>query len=126
MENVKKILIVEDDEPIIFSLSKKLELFKTVKVLCARNGEEGLSMALVEKPDLILLDIVMPEMDGIEMLRRLRKNDWGKTVKVIILSNLSSPEREDEAKKLGIKDYIIKAEWKLENVVSKVLEKLTE
>ena len=88
MENVKKILIVEDDEPIIFSLSKKLELFKTVKVLCARNGEEGLSMALVEKPDLILLDIVMPEMDGIEMLRRLRKNDWGKTVKVIILSNL--------------------------------------
>jgi len=121
-----QILIVEDDEPIIFSLSKKLELFKTVKVLCARNGEEGLSMALVEKPDLILLDIVMPEMDGIEMLRRLRKNDWGKTVKVIILSNLSSPEREDEAKKLGIKDYIIKAEWKLENVVSKVLEKLTE
>ena len=60
------------------------------------------------------------------MLRRLRKNDWGKTTKVILLSNLSSPEREDEARELRVNGYIIKAEWKLENVVSKVLEQLAK
>ena len=119
---IKKILIIEDDELIVFSLTKKLELAKGIKVLCAKNGAEGLAMSLAEKPDLILLDIIMPIMSGMDMLKQLRQDEWGKQANVIILSNLSSPEKEAEAKKLGVTDYIVKADWKLEDVISKALE----
>jgi two-component system, OmpR family, alkaline phosphatase synthesis response regulator PhoP len=123
---MKKILIVEDDAAILFSVSKKLELIENVQVLTAEDGEKGLATALSEKPDLILLDIVMPKMDGIEMLKKLRQDDWGKKAKVIILSNLSNSKKYAEAKKLGVTDYIIKADWKLADVAAKVMEKLAE
>ncbi len=120
----KKILIVEDDQPIFYSLNKKFELIQGVKVLGAADGQEGLSVALKEKPDLILLDIILPKMNGVEMLKKLRQDNWGKDIQVIVLSNLSNLDKEHEAKALGVKDYIVKADWKIEDVVKLVKEKL--
>jgi DNA-binding response OmpR family regulator len=115
----KKILIVEDDKSIVYSLVNKFNLSKGVKATHAEDGKKGLSMALKEKPDLILLDIILPKMDGVKMLQALRQDDWGKDAKVIVLSNLYNPDKERELKELGIIDYIIKADWKIEDVVEK-------
>jgi len=122
----QKILIVEDDKPILYSLASKFELIKGIKTVCAEDGKQGLKLAIEEKPDLILLDIMLPKMDGITMLKQIRQDDWGKNVKVIILSNLSNPEREQETRKLGVKDYIIKADWKIEDIMEKVGATLEE
>jgi len=120
----KKILVVEDESAVNYALSLKFNLIKGVELFFAKDGEQGLNMALEKKPDLILLDIIMPKMDGIEMLKKLRQDNWGKNVKVIILSNLSHTDREREARELGVEDYIIKAEWELEEVVKLVESKL--
>ena len=71
-------------------------------------------------PDMILLDIIMPKMDGMSMLRKLREDNWGKTAKVILLTNLSSPEAVTEAIQHNVYDYLVKTNWKLESIVIKV------
>ncbi|MBT6034062.1 MAG: response regulator, partial [Candidatus Jacksonbacteria bacterium] len=92
----QKILIVEDDQSLYKALTERFER-EGYSVLGAKNGEEGLSIALEEKPVLILLDIIMPKKDGISMLADLRKDEWGKNVPVIMLSNLSDTEKMAEA-----------------------------
>lgn len=93
-------------------------------MLEAKNGEEGLEVALREHPDLILLDIIMPVMDGMTMLARLREDLWGKDAKVIMLTNLSDNEKVAETIAHGTYDYLVKSDWKLEDVVKKVRERL--
>lgn len=85
---MKKALIIEDDAYIRDMFSDK---FKTegFMVLLASNGEEGLASALGNKPDIILLDIAMPKMDGIEMLKKLRTDAWGSKARVMILTNVN-------------------------------------
>lgn len=123
----KKILIVEivEDEPsLIEALRNKLNK-EGFSVLEARNGKIGLDLALKERPDLILLDIIMPVMDGLTMLQELRKKDeWGKNVPVIILTNLSDDKKVMEAVKEGSYDYLIKSDWSINEVISKVRERL--
>jgi DNA-binding response OmpR family regulator len=119
MIDKKILLIVEDD----LSLSKALVgKFSTENfgILEAKNGEDGLKIALDKKPDLILLDVVMPRMDGISMLKELRQDAWGKNVPVIILSNLSDVQNNPEISQEHIADYIIKTDWSLEDIVKKV------
>lgn len=118
-----KILIVEDERPLLKALEDKLTS-EGFEVLSAVNGRDGLSTALEEKPDLILLDIVMPIMDGMEMLERLRNDDWGSDVPVILLTNLSEGERLTSALKEGVHDYLVKSDWKIEDVVIKIKEKI--
>jgi len=77
-----------------------------------------------EKPALILLDIIMPRMDGITMLQKLRKTDWGQNIPVIILTNLSSPVQESAANNLNVADYLVKTDWKLSDVTNKVKKML--
>jgi len=122
----KLLLIVEDEDSVVYALSEKFNLTEGVKVLFASNGVDGLRKALEEKPDLILLDIILPEMDGIEMLEKLRDDAWGKNVEVIILSNLSDPESEEKAKALGVTQYIIKSDSRIEDVVKKALANLNK
>lgn len=88
---MQKVLIVEDEEQLLNLLHATLA--KKHAVLDARNGVEGLDIALKEHPDLILLDIKMPKMDGWKMLEQLRKDDYGKNVKIIILTNLDTDNR---------------------------------
>lgn len=117
------ILIVEDNLPEMNALQDKFTS-EGFSVLEAKNGEEGLEVALREHPDLILLDIIMPVMDGMTMLKKLREDAWGKNTHVIILTNLDSNEKISEAIELGSYKYLIKTNWKLEDVVAKVRERL--
>jgi len=117
----KRILIVEDEDPLRNILEKKVNQ-EGFSALTAKDGEEGLKKALTEKPDLILLDLIMPKMNGREMLEKLREDVWGKTVPVLILSNDDSPEHIQDALKDNATDYLIKADWKLEDVVKKINE----
>jgi len=122
MENaVKKVLIVEDEGSVNYAMSLKFDEIKKIDMIYAKDGEEGLRLALEKKPDLILLDIIMPKMNGIEMLKRLRQDERGKNIRVMVLSNLSDPIKEKEVRELGVDDYIIKADWNLKNIVKKVM-----
>jgi DNA-binding response OmpR family regulator len=82
------VLIIEDDQIILEMYRDKFQVGK-YSVLTALNGEEGLKMAMQYHPDLILLDIAMPKMDGMTMMKKLREDSWGQTVPVIILTNLN-------------------------------------
>jgi len=100
-----------------------IEGFNVIK---AEDGQEGLDVALEHHPDLILLDIVMPKMNGMDVLQKLRKDEWGKNVPIILLTNLSDSEKVEDAMKYGVYDYLIKTDWELKDVVKKVKEKLGE
>jgi len=115
----KKILIVEDEESLRNILRDKLSKNGFI-VLEARNGEEGLTVALKEHPDLILLDVIMPEMDGITMLKKLREDDWGDEVTVIMLTNLIDTEKISGSIKHGPAEYFLKADLKIEDLVVKI------
>lgn len=119
----KKILVVEDEPSLLGALQNKLtqEGFEFIE---AQNGQIGLEKALAEKPDMILLDIIMPVMDGLTMLNKLREDEWGKKVPVIILTNLSDDEKVMEAVKQGSYDYLIKSNWSIDEVIRKVKERL--
>ena len=119
----KIILVVEDEVQILTALSDNLE-FEGFTVLRATNGVEGLNTALKEHPDLILLDIMMPQMNGLTMLEKLRSDDWGRAVPVIILTNFGDNEKVAEALGDDVSDYFIKSDIKLEEVIAKVKQKL--
>ncbi len=121
----KRILIVEDEETLLRALSEKLarEGFEIYEAL---NGEEGLQMAETKKPDLILLDIIMPRVDGMKMLNEMRSVSWGKKIPVMILSNLSDDKKVAESQEQGVNEYLIKTDWSLREVVKKVKEKFVE
>lgn len=126
-ENKKTILIVEDEPIYQHTLAEKLGI-EGFAILNARNGEEGLAIAIEKHPDLILLDIIMPKMDGITMMKKLREtDDWGKHVPIIMLTNLSAVE--DKIIK-AITDnepayYLVKTDWKINDVVEKIKERLS-
>ena len=123
MSNQKKVLIVEDEKSLMEALNKKFtaEGFKVVEAV---NGKEGLDKSLSERPDVILLDIIMPVMDGMTMLKKLREDSWGKLANVVLLTNLSDPQRMEEALEKGAFDYLVKSDWRLEDVVKKVEGKI--
>lgn len=119
----KKILIVEDDLPLARVMKEKLTKENFI-VMTAKNGQEGLELALAKQPDLILLDIVMPKMDGLSMLKKLREDKWGKEVPVVVLTNLGDADNIAKATERGAYDYLVKVHWKLGDVISKVKERL--
>lgn len=116
----KKILVVEDDRVLNKALSIKLTA-EGYDVISAYDGKEGIKSAVMYTPSLIILDIVMPEMSGTQMLDELRENRWGKTVPVILLSNL---EPSDSILDKIVKDqpsyYLIKANTPLEELTGKI------
>lgn len=123
--NPKIILVVEDEMPLREALSDKFKR-EGFAVLEARNGEEGLEVAMRKHPDLILLDVMMPVMSGMAMFKQLREDAWGKTAKVIMLTNLNDAENIAGAVEQGSYDYFVKSDWKLEDIVNKVKERLNE
>lgn len=118
-----KILIIEDEALMAAALKKKLES-EGFQSLWANDGAEGLKVALDKHPDLILLDIVLPTMDGMTVLGKLREDAWGKDVPVIILSNLSSAATIEKGKEKGVNTYLVKTDWKLSEVIQKVKHEL--
>jgi len=117
----KKVLIAEDEPAMLNALTDKFEQEGCV-VIRAENGKVALDLAIKEKPDVLLLDILMPKMSGMEVLSAVREgSDWGKKIPIIMLTNLSPNE---EIMGGVVKDepsfYLIKSDWKLYEVVEKV------
>lgn len=123
MNDKKKILIIEDEKDMADILKTKITA-SGYDVDVADDGRVGLGMALQMHPDLILLDIQLPSMDGISLLEELRNDEWGKNVPVIILSNLDSAETIEEGKSKGVRSYLVKTNWKLDEVVTRIDEEL--
>lgn len=123
MKKKSLLLLVEDDLPIINVLKERLEQ-EDLEILIAKDGEEGLEMALKTHPELILLDIIIPKMGGLLMLEKLREDSWGKKVKVIVLTNLSNIESEKKAIKHKVIDYITKTNCSLTELVKKIKKNL--
>ncbi|MDD4996048.1 MAG: response regulator [Patescibacteria group bacterium] len=119
----KKILIVEDEISLRQALFDKFTR-ENFQALEAKNGEEGLEVALKERPDIILLDIIMPKVDGLTMLKSLRRDEWGKDVPVIILTNLNDAENVFHAVENNVYDFLVKSDWRLNELVERVKNKL--
>ena len=123
-KNNKKILIVEDETPLRNAVTDILT-FEGFEVFQAKNGQEGLDLALKEHPDLILLDLMMPIMDGLTMLEKLRQDqEFGKTAAVILLTNINDPEKVAMATEAGSYDFLVKSDWNIEDVVRKIKGRL--
>jgi len=117
------ILIVEDDDLMRDELSHAFSE-DGYGVSTAKSGDEALEMALNKKPELIVLDVLMPHKDGLSVLRELRADERGKDIPVLILSNVKDDASVAEAVELGNCDYLLKTDWNLEDVLKKVNEKL--
>lgn len=115
----RKILIIEDDKFLRELITRKLtsEGYQTIE---AADGEEGVRMTKSEKPDLVLLDLILPGIDGFEALTRIRKEEETVNVPVVILSNLGQKEDIEKGLKLGATDYLIKAHFSPGEIIEKV------
>ena len=118
----KKILIIDDDK--IFSKILRDGLVAggqgKYEVATAFDGEEGFLVAEREKPNLIMLDMMMPKVTGIEFLRKLRGEEWGKDTPVIVETQLSDLEKMSEGVELGVRGYIIKSDYSLDTILRQV------
>lgn len=129
------VLIVEDEPLISGALKAKCEI-EGLQATVANNGQVGLELALSEHPNFILLDIIMPVMDGMTMLKKLRKDKWGKSALVMLWTNLNQFEHPEDQQKYNFHaavglveqrlavDYLVKSNWTPEQVVLKIKEKL--
>ncbi len=113
---MKKILVIDDDMTFVAVMRAKLDP-KRYSVASAGNGEEGLKEIAGSPPDLILLDIMMPKMNGMEFLKKLNETYGKGKIPVIITTNLSSLEEISEGMSLGIRGYFIKSEESLKSIV---------
>ena len=118
-----KIAIIEDDQAIAQMYRIKFET-EGYTVETAENGRVGLELLENMKPDIVLLDIMMPEMNGDALLEKLRLTDWGKDMKVIILTNMGEQEAPPRLKELGVEAFIVKAEMTPRQVAELVKQQL--
>ncbi len=129
MEKLDKkivLLIVEDEKILANTLEDKL-ISEGFDVLKASDGDEGLKLALDNHPNLILLDLLMPKIDGITMLKELRKDSWGARAAVIILTNVESSDKISESLDTSfgnVFEYMLKTNWSLEDIVARIKERL--
>lgn len=113
-----KILIVEDE----IALAKNLQLaFKDKhEVIMSASGEEGLEKAKTEKPDVMLLDIMLPDKNGLEVLKELKDDPETEKINIIISTNLADSETVSKILAAGGRDYIVKTDWRIDEIVEKV------
>lgn len=120
MDNTKTILIAEDEKAYRTVLQNKLQ-GAGVKVLLAEDGEQALKVINDSKPNLVLLDLMMPVKDGFEVLKEIKERNLATDTPVVVLSNLGQEEDIEKAKELGAADYIIKSNTSLSDAVNKIL-----
>lgn len=119
-----KIAIIEDDQAISQMYRMKFEA-EGYEVQTADNGKLGVELADKMRPDIILLDLMMPEMNGEEALKEIRATDWGKNIKVIILTNMGEQEAPPVLKTLDVRRFIVKAEMTPRQVAEMVKTELS-
>ncbi len=118
---IKKILIIEDHSFLRELISQKLTQ-EGYKIIEGEDGEEGLKKAKEEKPDLILLDLILPVIDGFEVLKKIKEENI--KIPVIILSNLGQKSEIDKGLNLGAQNFLIKANYTPDQIIKKIKEKL--
>ena len=125
LRQMPKVAIIEDDLAIAQMYRMKFEA-EGYHVDIAENGKLGLALCEQLKPDLVLLDLMMPEMNGDEMLEKMRATDWGKDIRVIILTNVGEQEAPDKLKNLHVRAYIVKAEMTPKQVAELAQKELAD
>jgi len=120
-KTAKKIMVVEDEQ-YLRELYVQILQQEGYVVDIAEDGEQALAKLTQNEYDLILLDVIMPKMNGLKMLQKLREDPWGKTVPVILLSNDDDPEHIRNALQDDVTDYLVKSDFELENIVKKIKE----
>ncbi len=118
-----KIVIAEDETPLLRGLKDRFTQ-EGFTVFPAENGEEAVKLALLHHPHMILLDIVMPIMDGMSALKKIREDAWGKTANVIFLTNLSDSDKVSDAVAHGVYDFLVKVDWSLDDLVKRVTDQI--
>ncbi len=116
---MKKILLVEDEEVLIRMYEEKFER-AGFNVVVARTAVEGVKMAKKEKPDLIVLDIILPSENGVFFLEQIEEEKELKKIPVIVFSNYDNPEVAAAARRFGVKEYVIKANHDPEEIIQKI------
>lgn len=119
MDAKKKILLVEDDEALAAVYKSRLEI-EGFEARAVYNGEEALSAAISFRPDLILLDAMMPKISGFDVLDILRNTPETADIRVIMLTALSQPKDKERAEKLGVDDYLVKSQVVIGDVIERV------
>ena len=120
---METILVVEDMDPIRQAITAALAK-AGYNVLQASNGNEGLELAINEHPDLLLVDIIMPGIDGLELVERLRQDEWGQNALVVMLTNVEDSDKIVAVQKYHVYDYRVKSNWELDDVVKHIKGKL--
>ena len=115
----KKILIVEDEASLLYALQSQLSV-EGFKTLAAPDGETALSLILKERPDLIVLDIILPKIDGWTLLKKIKSSKATKNIPVIIISNLADDDSRLKGLELGVKDYLAKIDYGIVDLVKKI------
>jgi len=122
---MKKVLIIEDDDFIAQMYEKRFKQ-KGYQAKVAENGQIGLDLIEQDNPDIIILDIVLPQLDGFEILKRIKSNPLSKDIPVLLLSNLGEKENIERGLNLGANDYAIKANFTPSEIIEKVENLLLE
>ena len=117
-------VLVVEDEAILRGLLLTTLRMDGLIVHEAENGREGLDAALELHPQLILLDVIMPGMNGMDMLKELRRDEWGQSASVVLLTNLGETESIENARKFGVENYLVKSDWSLDELSLKIKELL--
>jgi len=123
LDKKKKILIIDDEPFLARVLSDKLSA-EGFLVACAKNGEEGLREVFKDRPDIVLLDLVMPKMDGMTMLKKLRRDERGRDLPVIVFSNLNNDKIMNESFASGASDFLVKVNNSLDGVTRIIKSRL--
>jgi len=121
---MSKILIIEDDKYLRELMVRKLSSEKSLDVSSAIDGESGLKAFEKEQPDLVLLDLILPGIDGFEVLTKMKENTDLASIPIIILSNLGQKSDIEKGMKLGAVDYMVKAHFTPNEIVNKVKQTL--
>ncbi|MDP3093894.1 MAG: response regulator [bacterium] len=122
---MKKILLIEDEAALQKTFGDTLRS-EGCQLVSATDGEVGLRLAKSETPDLIILDLILPKLNGLEVLKSLKEDQQTRGIPVIILTNLGDLENIEKALELGATTYLVKADHTLEEVIEKVKKALSE
>lgn len=125
-KNQKDVLLLVEDNPLLTTMYKTAFEKRGVNVILAHDGEVGYKIAKERRPHVIVLDLLMPGIGGLETLKKLKSDSDTKGIRVIVLTVVNDKKSESEAKKLGASEYLLKAELKLEEIVERVLKYFSE